>query len=213
MSIVTQDSGVFSGYTLASLRALVLRMLRVSNTAKYSPTAGTADYDWIDDALNRGQEEFVRNTRCLRTFAIIELLANYRVYRLPEDFLDLMAAYFYDSNLSAGYIQLPLKTREELNDEVSNWRTKTGDPRYIYLDRVHGSQSMCGFYPIPDTAGSTVSFDSEYGAVVTYDCPLFTFSGEYGVIIRMTDTDEYFFNTDAGVVGKITDLQGNIWLE
>ena len=211
MTIRTQITGQFDGYTLTELRALTLRFLRVGNTTRYSPTAGTADYDWIDDALNRGQEDFVRRTRCLRTFAVIELVANYRTYRLPWNFIDFMAAYFYSS--TTAYDELTVTTIEELNDHVSDWRTDTGDPTHIYIDRVYGNNWTFGLYPIPDTDGDTITFDQEYGAVVQWVCPIYTFNSEYGVVVRMTDTDEYFLQTDLGVVGQVEVATGNIWME
>jgi hypothetical protein len=205
-------TGQFDGYTLTELRALVLRFLRTTDTTRYSPTAGTADYDWIDDGLNRGQEDFVRQTRCLRTYAIIELAANYRTYRLPWNFLDIMAAYFYTSETD--YKELNVNTIEQLNDDVSEWRTKTAaKPTDIYIDRLYGNQWMFGLYPTPNTDGQTITFDSEYGAVVQWVCPIFTFNSEYGVVIRMTDTDEFYLNTDLGVVGQVLSLTNNVFME
>lgn len=213
MSIVTQQTGQFSGYTLSELRALVLRMLRATDTSRYSVDGDTADYDWIDDGINRGQEDFVRETQCLRTYALVEMKANYRTYRLPWNFLDFMSAYFYTSSLSEGYQELKVTTIEKLNDEISNWRTATGDPDQIYIDRIYGDNWMFGLYPIPDTDGDTISFDSEYGSIVEWVCPLYTYNQEYGVVIRMSDTDEFFLNTDAGVVGKVGAMNGNVWIE
>lgn len=213
MPTITQQTGQFEGYTLDELRALTLKRLRVTNTTRYSPTAGTADYDWVDDALNRGQEDFVRKTLCLRTFCVVELKANYRTYRLPWNFLDFMAAYFYDSSLSDGYKELIVTTIETLNDEVSDWRTDSGDPKRIYIDRIYGTNWMFGLYPIPESDGDTITFDSEYGAVVQWVCPLYTFNQEYGVILRMTGPNEYFLNNDSGVVGKVNAMNKNIWFE
>ena len=122
MTIRTQITGQFDGYTLTELRALTLRFLRVGNTTRYSPTAGSADYDWVDDALNRGQEDFVRRTRCLRTFAVIELVANYRTYRLPWNFIDFMAAYFYTSN--DDYRELTVEEKQKVI-ELKKTRTQS----------------------------------------------------------------------------------------
>lgn len=213
MTIVTQQTGQFSGYTLSDLRALVLRMLRVNNTARYSIDQSTDDYDWIDDSLNRAQENFVRRTRCLRTIAIVELKANYRTYRLPWNFIDFMSAYYYDSSLSNGYRELKVNTIEELNDEISDYRLKTGDPSRIYIDRIYGNNWMFGVYPIPDTDGDSVVFDSEYGTVNTWVCPNFTYNSEYGVVIRMTDTDEFMLNTDGGIVANVSSMNKNIMFE
>lgn len=213
MSLVTQQSGQFSGYTLADLRALTLKRLRVSNTNRYSPTETPGDYDWVDDAINRAQEEFVKRTLCLRTFAIVELKANYRTYRLPWNFLDFMAAYYYDSSLTDGYRELTCSTIETLNDDVSNWRTKVDPPEVIYVDRLYGSNWMFGLYPIPNVDGQTITFNSQFGSVVNWVCPIFTFNQEYGVIIRMSDTDEFFLNTDSGVVGQVQTMNNNIFFE
>lgn len=211
MTIRTQMTGQFDGLTLTELRALTLRYLRTGNTTRYSPTSGTADYDWIDDALNRGQEDFVRKTRCLRTFAVIELVANYRTYRLPWNFIDFMAAYFYTSNTE--YNELTVESIEGLNDQDSQWRTTTGTPTHCYIDRVYGNNWTFGFYPIPNKDGETIVFDSEYGAVVQWVCPIYTMNSEYGVVIRMTDTDEFYLNTDLGVVGQAQTTTGNVWME
>jgi hypothetical protein len=212
MTIRTQITGQFDGYTLTELRALTLRFLRVLNTTRYSPTQGTADYDWIDDGLNRGQEDFVRRTRCLRTFAVIELVANYRTYRLPWNFIDFMAAYFYTS--TTAYDELTVTTVEELNTDVSQWRTETdAEPTHIYIDRVYGNNWTFGLYPTPDADGDTIEFDSEYGAVVQWVCPVYEMNSEYGVVVRMTDTDEFYLNTDMGVVGDVSVATGNVWME
>lgn len=213
MALISQETGQFSGYQLSDLRAILLRMLRVPNTQRYSPTQGTADYDWLDDSLNAGQRAFVRKTKCLRTFAVVELKANYRTYRCPSDFIDMSRAFYYDSTLSKGYRKLTIKNVEEMDEGYSDYRTETGDPKRIYLDRIYGNQWMFGLCPIPDTDGDTITFDSEYGTVVQWVCPIYTYSQEYGVILRMTDTDEYFLNTDAGVVGKAESLNKNVWMD
>lgn len=213
MTIITQQTGQFSGYNLSELRALTLRMLRATDTSRYSPTGDSDDYDWIDDGLNRGQEEFVRETRCLRTYAVAELKSSYRTYRLPWNFIDFMSAYFYKSEYSDGYKELTVTSIETLNDDSSDWRTKSADPTHIYIDRIYGNNWMFGLYPIPDTNGDTITFDSEFGTVVQWVCPNFEYNTEYGVILRMTDTDEYYLNTDSGVVGQVEAMNGNVWLE
>lgn len=212
-TLITQQTGQFSGYTLDDLRGLVLQALRATDTTRYSPTNGTADYTWIDNHLNRGQEKFVRRTLCLRTYALVEMKANYRTYRLPWNFLDFMSAYFYTDSESTGYKELVITTIEELNSMVSGWRTALGTPEQIYVDRIYGNQWMFGVYPIPDADGDTITFDSDYGTIVQWVCPLYTYNQEYGVVLRMSDTDEFFLNTDSGVVGKVGAMNGNVWFE
>jgi len=102
MTILSQQTGQFSGYDLDHLRALVLKGLRVTDTTRYSLAGSTADYDWIDDALNHGIRAFVRDARCLRTFAVVELKSGYKTYRLPHNFIDFLSATYYDSSLRMG---------------------------------------------------------------------------------------------------------------
>jgi len=213
MTIITQQTGQFSGYSLDELRALVLKMLRATNTSRYSPTLASDDYDWIDDSLNRGQEEFVRKTRCIRTMAIIELKANYRVYRLPWNFIDLMSAYFYNDELSDGYKELTPTTIEELNTSVAGWRTERGEPTHIYMDRLYGNNWTVGLYPTPSTDGDEPVLVSDYGMAGQFVCPFFTYNSEYGIIIRMAGTDEYWFNMNEGVVGDVESVNNNVVLE
>ncbi len=213
MTIVSQQTGQFSGYDLDALRALVLKGLRVTDTTRYSPTAGATDYTWIDDALNRGMRMFVRETFCLRTFAIIELKGGYKTYRLPHNFIDFMSATYYDSSLENGYRDLTITTLESLSHETTGWRTEIGTPEKVYIDRIYGNSWMFGVYPTPEEDGDTVTFDTNYGEVVQWVCPLFTFNQEYGIIVRMSGADEYYLNTDAGVVGKVNDLNKNLYLE
>jgi hypothetical protein len=195
----TSDTGVFKGYDLDDLRALVLRMLRVSNTSRFSPTSGSADYDWIDDGINRGQEEFVRLTRCLRSNAVIELINGHRTYRTPEDFIDLAVVYYYDSTLTNGYKELAIKTTDELDDEMPEWRTETGQPKYIYVDRQFGAGVIIGIAPIPEADGEVISYSSAYAAAVTWICPLYTYNRDQAVIIKVTGDDEWILPTQAGV--------------
>lgn len=211
--ITTNTTGVFTGYTLAQLRALTLRMLRQSDTVRFSPTAGTADYDWIDDAINRGQEDFVRLTKCLKTYAIIEMQADSRIYRLPDDFLDLMAAYYYDDSLSDGYKEVTITTIDELNDEYSDWRTTTGEPSKLYLDRNYGAGITFGLYPIPDTDGDTIVFNSNNGVLVEWVCPLYLLNQDVGVVIRMTGNDQYVLSTATGVAVEVTPANHNLLIE
>jgi hypothetical protein len=212
-TVTTPSTGVFSGYTLGGLRALALRKLRVKDTTRHSPTGGAADYDWIDDAINRGQERFVRQTNCLRTYAIIELKSNFRTYRLPEDFIDLMAVYYYDSSLADGYKELKITSIEELNDDVSNWRTDTGTPARVYLDRNYGAGLTFGVYPIPESDGDSVAFSSDYGAAVTWVCPLYAFNQDVGVIVRIDGADEWILPTQAGVSVDVDVADKNLFIE
>lgn len=187
-------------YSSADQRALVLRRLRQTNTSRYSPTRGALDYEWIDDAIERAEEEFVRLTKCLRTYCIIQLKKNIRSYVLPDDFIDMMAAYFYDSSMSEGYKELTMTTIEKLNDEISDWRTDTGEPKRLYIDRLHGKGSTLGLYPIPDTDGAAISFTNAYASEATWICPLYTNYKDFGRIKRYAGTSTFVLSTDDNVI-------------
>lgn len=203
----------FQDYQLSDLRSICLRLLRVGNTVRHSPTEGTADYDWIDDALNRGLEQFVRKTKCLKTYGVLELLANYRNYRMPQEFLDLKNAFYYDASLSDGYRELIIKNVEEMDEEFSDYRTKTGSPTHIYIDELWSNQWVVGLYPIPDESGGAISFGSTYGAAVEYQCPLYTYGEEYGIAMKWSGNILYLYNDDDGVVEQISTMDKNVRIE
>lgn len=208
-------TSTFDGYTLSEARAKVLRKLRVTNTTRYSPTKGTADYDWIDDVLNVAQRKFATKTKCLRTYGIIQLKANYRTYRAPKGFIDILAAYFYKADYIDGYKEILIKTIAELNDEVSDWRTNTDDDiEAIYIDRFFGTDAVLGVYPIPDTDGATTFFTSTTGTQYDWACPLYSYSHDYGIIIKTDGTDKYILaDTTDAVVADLAPGTGNILME
>ncbi len=209
----TITNNTFQGYTLSEMRSLVLQKLRVTDTTRYSPTKGVADYTWVDQAINRSQRTFTKKSKCFRTFAILELAANQRTYRAPADYIDLMAAYYYDSTLDDGYRELTVKTIEELNDEYSDWRKTKGDAEIIYVDRQYGAGTIFGLYPIPDAVGGSPTFTSDTGVAVEWVCPYYELNQDYGVIIRMTDADEYVLSTEIGTALDITPADGNVVIE
>ena len=183
-------------YTVAEQRALVLRRLRVSDTSRFSPSTGTADYTWIDDAIERGEEEFVVRTKCLKTYAIIQLKNGKRIYRLPSDYIDIAAAYYYDSSLTDGYKELTFKAIGEMNDEISDWRTKAGEPENIYIDRQSGPHLFLGLNPIPDKDGLSVSFSDTDASELTWICTLYTGRQDFGRVLRWTGDDTFVLTSD-----------------
>lgn len=213
MTVLTQETGQFSGYTLAELRALVLKRLRVKNTVRYSSDDSSANYDWIDDSLSRAQEKFARKTKFLKTYGLIELRANQRTYRLPDDFIDLSAAFYYDTSLTEGYKELTLKTSDEISKDASDYRTLTGEPRSIYTDRIYGNTWTVGIYPIPEANGEAITFDTTHGAVVDWVCPIYALSSESGTVINMTDTDLFYLPSDDSVSADVISANKNIWID
>lgn len=200
-------------YSLAQQRALVLRRLRAADTTRFSPTSGAADYAWIDDAITRAEEEFVRTTKCLRTWAIIQLKKDQRTYRLPTDMIDIMAAYYYKSSLDEGYVELDFTTPEKLNDEVSDWRTDTGEPEAVYIDRKRSDMDTVGIYPIPDANGSTVSFSNANASELTWICPLYEARWDFGRIIRHSSADTFIISASETALVDPEVSDGNILIE
>lgn len=200
-------------YALADLRALTLRRLRASDCTRFSPTNTASDYAWIDDAIERAEEKFVRETKCLKTWAIVQLKNGIRTYRLPSDFIDMASAYYYDSALDGGYRELDFTTTEKLNDEVSDWRTETDSPTHIYIDRQYGSGQNFGLYPVPDTDGSSISHSSSYASELTWICPLYTGRQDFGRILNYNGTDYYVISNSTTVVIDAEVSNYNLLLE
>ena len=198
-------------YTLADHRALTLRRLRASDTTRFCSTKESANYDWIDDAIERAEEEFVRLTKCLRTYAIIQLKTNIRVYRLPEDFIDLMSVYYYDA--SDSYNELAITTAEKLNDEISDWRTATGTPTRVYIDRMHGKARVLGVYKIPESDGAAIAFTNANAAEVTWICPLYSERTDFGRVLRYGSEDTYVLSSSDTELVDAEVSAGNLLIE
>jgi hypothetical protein len=200
-------------YTVAELRALTLRKLRQSDTSRYSLSKGTADYGWIDDEIELAEEEFVRLSKCLRTYAIVQLKTNIRVYRLPSDFIDLMAAYYYHSSLAEGYKELVVTTIEKLNDDASDWRSATGTPNTIYIDRKHGKGEVLGLYYIPSADGAAITFANANAEEVEWLCPLYYGRTDFGRVVRYGSDDSYVLSTSDTELVDAEVSDGNLLLE
>jgi hypothetical protein len=200
-------------YTLSDLRAIVLRKLRQDDTTRFCDTKSAEDYGWIDDAIEEAEEEFVRLTKCLRTWAIIQLKADIRIYRLPTDFIDIMAAYYYDSSITNDYKELAVTTIEKLNDDVSDWRKATGTPSRIYIDRQHGKASVMGVYEIPDGDGAAITFSNSNASELTWICPLYSERTDFGRVLRYTGVDGYVLSTSDTQLVDAEVSDGNILLE
>lgn len=204
----------FSEYTLTEARAKILRKLRQTDTTRYSPDKTSTNYTWIDDVLNTACRKFAMQTKCMKTYAIVQLKAGYRTYRAPYGFADIAAAYLYNSSYENGYCKLEIKTVAELNNEYSDWRTKSGDDiTILYVDRSHGTDSVLGFYPIPETTGDSDIFTSTTADEYEWACPLFANSRDYGMVIK-DDVWKYILpNTDQTVVADLDVEPGNVLIE
>lgn len=212
-STVTQNT--FEGYTLSDARAKILRKLRVNNAVKYSPTKAAADYDWIDDALNIAQRTFAVRTKCLKTWAIIQVEAGLRNYRAPSGFIDIASAYFYSADYDEGYKQLTIKSIAEMNNEISDWLTHEDDEiTTMYVDRHYGMDAALGLYPVPSTSGNTTFFTANTADEYEWACPMYKYSHDYGIIIKTNGDDSFILpNTDRRISADVEVRSGNIYLE
>jgi hypothetical protein len=205
----------FTGFNLEDARAKVLRKLRQIDTVRYSPTKGVADYAWIDDCLRSAGQTFTMKSKCLRTFAILQLKAGYRTYRAPQGFIDIAAAYFYYASYENGYEKLTIKSIAELNQEYSDWRTAEGEEATIlYVDRSHGTDSVIGVYPIPSVDGTAKVFASDTADEYVWACPLYANSSDYGEFIYADGVSTFILpGTNNVVTADLEVTPGNILLE
>ena len=141
-------SGLYSGLTLSELLARSLDKLKqaAGNYDRYSRTS-------IINALNDGLVEAVKRTRCLHSFAIIEMKDGYSQYKPPEQLLLPKKAFFYKSATS--YYELKQHSRKWLDQYNRGWRTMDGDPRTMYPGDNYGNLRKLGFTPTPDTDGTS----------------------------------------------------------
>lgn len=204
----------YTSYTLSTLRSLVLRKLRVVDTSRYSPTKGTADYDWVDEALNTALMNFAKETKYLRAYALIQLHDGYKSYAAPKGFMDIMGAYLYKGSLDNGYKRLIIKTVDEMNNEYSDYRTAEGEPEIIYVDRKHGIDSSLGVYPIPDASAGTMPFTSFTGDIYDWICPLYLLNRDFGFVQYVNGDVKYILpNTSAGIVAEMAVADDWLLLE
>ena len=211
----TVITDTFTGFTLEDARAKVLRKLRQVDTTRYSPTKGVADYAWIDDELHSAGQTFAMKSKCLRTYAIIQVKAGYRTYSAPKGFIDIASAYFYHSSYDNRYQLIDLKSIAELNQQYSDWRTATGEKvEVMYVDRSHGTDSVLGLYPIPSVNGTSNVFSSGTAAEYEWACPLYSASLDYGNFIYANGRISYILpGTEDQVSADVDVTPGNILLE
>lgn len=150
----------FTGRTVSELKTDTLAKLRqkAGDYGRYSAAN-------ILTALDLAQVEAVRRSRCLKTFAIIELKDGYSQYKPPSQMMYATSAFFYQSSTS--YYELEIKTRKWLDKYIPGWRVNNGDPRYMYPGDSYGNMTKLGFTPTPDTDGTSYTLDPDTGIYVS----------------------------------------------
>src|SRR5688572_8253322 len=98
--------------------------------------------------LQEAQERFVLDTRVLRDSTTDSLASGTQEYDLPTDVMDIV-------RLAVDGKELPRISKADLDFySSSRWDQTTGAPRYYYVD-LDPNNKKFGFYPIPDTSGSS----------------------------------------------------------
>lgn len=162
MPIETVRTGLFEGYTLADLREFTLERLK-QPAGKYDRYGS----DTITRALNASLLEAVMITKCLHGFAILIMKDGYSQYKPPSDMLlpKTDQIYFYQSSTS--YYRIKSRTITWLNEHYPGWRVSDGDPLIMYPGDNYGNLRKLGFYPTPDTDGTTYESGDDTGVYVS----------------------------------------------
>lgn len=112
-------------------------------------------------------------------------VAGQQDYTFPSNIARLIRATF-DRDF------LPQTTQSELDRGIGNWRgAGNNNPERFFIKQWDTFSS----YPKPLTAGTAVSFDSEYGTIIRIEDPSgtpdpdVTFDSELGIVIAMEDSE------------------------
>jgi hypothetical protein len=124
---------------------------------------------YVVDKLNDRQNKFVKLSQCLKKVAIIEMKADYRNYRLPENCMDGgiigYPKFFTDSTT---YQNLEIKDTSWLDDHHEGWLVEPSSdiPLYVYTGESYGNIPMLGVYPPPASDGDKYSLSPDTGVTV-----------------------------------------------
>jgi len=104
-----------------------------------------------DDALNRAQEQFALDSKCLwKDAPAYSVAVEDAAYDLPSDFM-------WEKQVLFDGVELKPITRARIQMFSENdWQTEDkGDPKFYLIDPEEGSKSI-RLYPIPQEAGTMV---------------------------------------------------------
>jgi hypothetical protein len=89
---------------------------------------------FVVDKLNDRQNKFVHRSQCLKKIAIIEMKADYRNYKLPQNCMDGgiigYPKYFRDST---SYQNLEIKDTHWLDDHYEGWLVEPSSDEPLYV--------------------------------------------------------------------------------
>uniref|UniRef100_A0A6M3KG33 Uncharacterized protein n=1 Tax=viral metagenome TaxID=1070528 RepID=A0A6M3KG33_9ZZZZ len=126
----------------------------------------------IRQRLTERQNDFVARTKCLKKFAIIQAVANYRRYVLPTICIEngIISVKFYDASTS--YTELELVDEEFMNDKYEGYLTdSSSDPQFCWHGTPYGNRQMMEVYPAPDTTGTDYLSNLDTGVYYGADLP------------------------------------------
>lgn len=155
------------------------------------------------DELNSVMADLAKSTGVLRSVNVIHLIEDTNIYDLPPDCIRPLR---FQLNGIDGTVLLPI-TRSQM-DIRKEAMTRTGNPESFFREFLAPHQ--VGFFPKPDTTGSTFTRQTEYGLLrkiadasgsIPYDQtgPLRTIRGV-----------PFSRGVRGGVVRGVIDPQGNI---
>lgn len=102
----------------------------------------------VQAKIQEAQERFVLDTRLLRDTQSDSAVANQQEYSLPSDILDAV-------RLSVDGVEKARISKADMDFfSGARWDQTYGTPQYYYID-LDPNNKKYGFYPIPDTAGSS----------------------------------------------------------
>lgn len=107
------------------------------------------------DEIQKAQEMFVLDTKCLKDVSTITIVSGTNSYALPTDILDVMRV---------AHKNLKLERLSEYELDVifnADWTVTTGTPTKYYIDLDPNNQKII-LYPIPQSADAGANLTIEY---------------------------------------------------
>lgn len=165
----------------------------------------------VKDAINDAYIFIADEAQCFKLEAIIEVVANERKYKLPENYVigSLHRVEFDEEKI------FPISSHE-LDEYNLNWRDEsTSEPTHYLPPGDLCNTDEIILYPKPDTTGAVYNLASESedkGVITTVEDDSYEeFVQEEGVIVD-SDAEETQFDetTGTGPVLDIKDPSGNI---
>lgn len=138
----------------------------VTRTANYMEDAGIQlkSYTEYVDALNEAQYMLCEKLRMFHKISTLNSISGAQSYLLPTDYMCLYTDPRYDDSKSIKYVDAlgdsfyPTQVTYDLAREYSDLYTKTGTPKFYWIQDTH-----INFYPIPDYSSTgNISIEHYY---------------------------------------------------